>query len=486
MFNLSLRIRLLASYLVLLGLTLGTITVALILLLAARPAPPQPTFNHLSGLIQGLNLRTYLPREAPPTIDEFASALELIAQEQNVRIISFDVRTGTLIFDSNGLRDVDDYPEFNISSRQPTESSNITRVYGNFFDPIDGEEWLFAGIVTTRLGRDGLTLLLAQERPNVSLVEVLNDFGSSLLFPLLQAGLIGLAVAILLAWLISRNIAFPLQHVAAAATAVAEGHFDQRVPISGPPEVRAVGAAFNRMTEQVVAAQQAQRDFLANVSHDLKTPLTSIQGYAQAIIDGAAKDPARAASIIYEEATRLNRMVVELTDLARIQAGRLSMQTSAIDLGEMTAAIAERLRVVAEKKGLTFNVTAPSLPPIAGDGDRLAQVLTNLISNAIKYTPDGGQIDITARVANNGVEVEVKDSGIGIPPEDLPRIFERFYQVDKSRGPRRGTGLGLAITHEIVQAHGGQIRVSSAGVGHGSTFTVWLPSPQMSTIIRRR
>jgi signal transduction histidine kinase len=301
-----------------------------------------------------------------------------------------------------------------------------------------------------------------------------------------QAAIVGLIIAIALAWFISRSIARPLQALASAAPAVAQGHFDQQVPVTGPPEVRAVAESFNRMSGEVRANQQAQRDFLANVSHDLKTPLTSIQGYSQAIIDGAAKDPAQAASIIYEEASRLNRMVIELTDLARIQAGRLSMQTTAIDMGQIVAAVAQRLSVVANKKGLRLDVQAEPMPEIAGDGDRLAQVMVNLISNAIKYTPSGGTVTVQTCLAEQGVEVIVQDTGIGIPTEDLPRIFERFYQVDKARGPKRGTGLGLAITAEIVHAHGGRISVSSAGEGKGSIFTVWFPSPQMSTVVRGR
>jgi signal transduction histidine kinase len=124
------------------------------------------------------------------------------------------------------------------------------------------------------------------------------------------------------------------------------------------------------------------------------------------------------------------------------------------------------------------------MPEINGDGDRLAQVVTNLISNAIKYTPSGGKIRVKTQVNNGGIEIIVQDSGVGIPVEDLPHIFERFYQVDKARGPRRGTGLGLAITQEIVQAHGGTISATSAGAGKGSTFTVWLPSPHLNTVMR--
>jgi signal transduction histidine kinase len=267
---------------------------------------------------------------------------------------------------------------------------------------------------------------------------------------------------------------------------VSGGRFNQRVPIKGPTEVRAVADAFNRMADEVQSEQQAQQEFLANVSHDLKTPLTSIQGYSQAIIDGAANNPVAAATIIYDEAARLNRMVIELTDLARLQAGRLSMQMTGLDMGQLAEAIAQRLSIVAREKGIDLRLETMPMPEIAGDGDRLAQVLTNLISNAINYTPEGGMVTVRTQVANNGVEVSVEDTGVGIHPSELPRIFERFYQVDKARGPRRGTGLGLAIVQEIVQAHGGRIRASSPGENRGSTFTIWLPSPNLTTIMRRR
>jgi signal transduction histidine kinase len=238
------------------------------------------------------------------------------------------------------------------------------------------------------------------------------------------------------------------------------------------------------MSTEVRASQDTQRDFLVNVSHDLKTPLTSIQGYSQAIMEGAADDPAQAAAIIYEEAGRLNRMVVELTDLARLQNGQLSMQMHPLDISPIVQAVAQRIDIVAQKKGLSLSVESPSMPHVNGDGDRLAQVITNLVSNAVKYTPPGGRIHVNTQVNNGGVELVVQDSGIGIPKEDLPRIFERFYQVDKARGPRRGTGLGLAIVQEIVQAHAGTVSVTSAGAGKGSTFTVWLPSPDLKTVVR--
>jgi signal transduction histidine kinase len=139
-----------------------------------------------------------------------------------------------------------------------------------------------------------------------------------------------------------------------------------------------------------------------------------------------------------------------------------------------------------KKPGLTLTVAASPMPLVSGDGDRLAQVITNLISNAIKYTPRGGQVRVSTQVSSGGVEVVVQDTGIGIPAEDLPRIFERFYQVDRARGPRRGTGLGLAIAHEIVQAHGGTLTAASAGPNTGATFTLWLPSAPVKAASGRR
>ena len=341
-------------------------------------------------------------------------------------------------------------------------------------------------VAPARFSEAASILLVAEPRPTVTLQSALGEFSRALLPPLLQAALVGLIVAMVLAYLVSRGIARPLQHLAKAADEVARGKIHDQVPESGPQEVRAVARTFNQMSAEVRASQDAQRDFLANVSHDLKTPLSSIQGYSQAIIDGVAKDPSAAAQIIYDEAGRLNRMVVELTDLARMQAGRLSMKMTALDVGEIAAAVAQRLMVVAQKKNIDLRVETAPMPHIAGDGDRLAQVFTNLLSNAIKFTPEGGTVLLKTGARNDGVEIIVRDTGIGIPQEDLTRVFERFYQVDKARGPKRGTGLGLAIVREIIQAHGGTITVASDGPRQGTTFTIWLPSPQLSTLLARR
>lgn len=491
----SLRSRLFMSYLLLLAISFTVLVLVSLFFLSSRPAPSQLTWQRLELLLPALSnqpaLRNLInePGRATNFMNNFAETNDV-----RVMMLRIDGEDMQVIHDTAAAfspqqaiemrRDVSHKP-----SRVRALSPNAQIVFGDFAN-VDEREWLYAGIYwdinLPRVAADALVLVLAEERPTASLQNVLTEFGSSFLPPLIQAALVGGVVAFILALLISRNIAQPLQALVQAAASVAQGHFDEIVPEKGPREVRSLAFAFNRMSAEVRGTQESQRDFLANVSHDLKTPLTSIQGYSQAIMDGAARNPSAAAQIIHDEAERLNRMVTELTDLARLQAGRLSMKLTALDLSAILAAIAQRLMVVAQKKNIQIYLNTAATPQIAGDGDRLVQVFTNLISNAIKYTPEGGKIWLSTGVKNGHVEIIVKDNGIGIPQADLPRIFERFYQVDKARGPERGTGLGLAITQEIVQAHGGTIRIDSAGEGRGTTVTVCLPSPQMTTLIKRR
>ncbi len=487
-----LHTRLLLSYIVVLSVTLGVIVVALLLFLNARPAPPQRIYQQL-GVTAQTHLRQFLrPRARLITPTEFITQLEEFSTESGIRTILLDVETSGVIFDSSGTfaetqairlqPDNENLSALPAGLRITAEGTTLGITMGGFDDP-NADPWVYVGVIAPRQSGGEAALLYAQPRPTQTLRAALEEFGSDLGRPIAQAAFMGLVVAVFMAVIVSRTIARPLLHIADAARAVAAGDYSQKVPVNGPPEVRTVADAFNQMTHEVQASQKAQQDFMVNISHDLKTPLTSIQGYSQAIMDGATPDPVQSASIIYEEATRLNRMVVEITDLARLQDGQLTLNKVELDLGKIVEAIGQRLAIVAEKKDIDLRVEADSLPLVNGDGDRLAQVITNLVSNALKYTPRGGRVRVKTQVNNGGVEVIVQDSGIGIAKEDLPRIFERFYQVDKARGPRRGTGLGLAITREIVQAHGGTISATSAGENRGSIFTVWLPSPHVNTVI---
>jgi two-component system OmpR family sensor kinase len=307
-------------------------------------------------------------------------------------------------------------------------------------------------------------------------------------------------VALVLGSFIARSIALPLQRLAAAA-----GDYEHRLPETGPPEVKQVATSFNAMLGRVESSQQAMRDFVSNVSHELKTPLTSIQGFSQAIVEGATSDDAarrRAAGIIHQEATRMARLVEDLLDLARIDSGQIIMKKASLDLAQILTGTVERLLPQAAQKQVQLIKKWEPLPPVLGDGDRLAQVFTNLLDNAIRHTPAEGRITISSQVVTdlprprraradlgqpdatpglseqgNFIEVSITDTGPGIPAEDLARIFERFYQVDKSRKRSQGTGLGLAITREFVEAHGGAVRGESVE-GLGTKFTVVLPVPQ--------
>ncbi len=245
--------------------------------------------------------------------------------------------------------------------------------------------------------------------------------------------------------------------------------------------------AFNDMNRRVLATQRSQREFVANVSHELKTPLTSVQGFSQAILDGTANTPeelSQAARVIYDEAGQMHRLVLDLLDLARLDSGTLDLRRAPVDVPALLRNIAEKFTPQAQNAGVSISVDSPALPVITGDGDRLAQVFSNLVDNALKHTPAGGNISLRARVADppsgtgNGtwIQVDVADTGAGIAPEALPHIFERFYQADPSRpgGEKHGTGLGLAIVNEIVAAHGGKMSVRST-LNAGSTFTVSLP-----------
>jgi signal transduction histidine kinase len=272
---------------------------------------------------------------------------------------------------------------------------------------------------------------------------------------------------------------------------VAAGDYNQRISLQGPQEVRSVASSFNEMVERVQASQQAQRDFLANVSHELRTPLTSIQGFAQAIAEGAAAGQAgkEAARVIHRESDRLRRLVEELLDLARIESGQIAFAREPVELGQVLQGVCKRLALRAEGQGVTLQAELPELPVVIGDGDRLAQVFTNLLDNAIKHSPSESVVRLHGEVSRGWVTLHVDDRGMGIPEEELARIFERFYQVDKARGgdEGRGVGLGLAISQEIVQAHGGRIVVQSA-VGDGTRFTVQLPValPEDDTLVRGR
>jgi signal transduction histidine kinase len=327
---------------------------------------------------------------------------------------------------------------------------------------------------------NGRVLLVAAPRPRAA---VLNVFADEFFGPILQAGVIALFLSLILAFALSRWVADPLQQVVSAARNFPTDNMHPVEP-RGPREVQDLTRAFNSMVGRVHASQRSQRDFIANVSHELKTPLTSIQGFAQAILDDTAGTPEarkQAAQIIHDETGRMHRLALDLLDLARLEAGTADLEMSKVDLKVLLRGIIHKFTPQAQNADVALRLdVSDDLPPVTGDGDRLAQVFTNLVDNALKFTPANGGIVLSGRKVGGRMEVSVTDSGIGMESEALPHLFDRFYQADPSRAGgetaagRRGVGLGLAIAKEIVEAHGGKIGVRSQA-GQGTTFEVHLP-----------
>jgi two-component system phosphate regulon sensor histidine kinase PhoR len=259
-------------------------------------------------------------------------------------------------------------------------------------------------------------------------------------------------------------------------------------PAGGERENEAsVVLVFHDITE-LRRLEKIRKDFVANVSHELRTPLTSIKGYVEALLDGAKDDPAASTKfleIILKQSDRLNLIIEDLLELSKIESGGVSLKAEPLELRSVIDRTLSMIKPIADKnRHRLVTVVDPSLPPVAGDEGRLVQVLTNLLDNAIKYTPAGGTITVGAKLAPSignveppvrAIELSVADTGIGIPEEDRPRVFERFYRVDKARSRELGgTGLGLAIVKHIIEGHGGQVWVE-ANHPHGSRFVVRLP-----------
>ncbi|HEX9098602.1 MAG TPA: HAMP domain-containing sensor histidine kinase [Candidatus Dormibacteraeota bacterium] len=293
---------------------------------------------------------------------------------------------------------------------------------------------------------------------------------SDLVPRLLLAGGAALLLALLLALLVSRSLTRPLGKLAAAAEDIAAGHYSRRVGFQGTDEIGKLGLAFDRMAEAVERARRVQREFLANVSHELKTPLTSLIGFSQALVDGSIKtekERARAATVVHEESERVLRMAQELLDLARVEAGSISFHITAVDLGGHLEQGLEIVRPRADARELALELDVPTdVPPVAADPERLHQILDNLLDNAVKYAPAGSTITASARLVGTSVEGVVANPA-GPHPPDPDRMFERFYRADPSRSAAAGgVGLGLAISRELASAMGCRLWAEIDGSGN--------------------
>jgi signal transduction histidine kinase len=294
---------------------------------------------------------------------------------------------------------------------------------------------------------------------------------------LVLAGGVAALFAVAAATIISARITRPIAAMTRASGAMAEGDYDQRVDASGGDEVAALAGAFNQMASQVSRSNRALRQLLGNVSHELKTPLTSIQGFSQALLDGMATDEAEReqfAGLINQEAEAMRALVEDLIYLSSIEAGDLPLALVDVDLDGLVAVGIRRLAFRAQEEQIAVRHDANGAS-LRGDGRRLEQVVANLLDNAIRFSPAGSEVQLSTRANGATVTLEIHNDGEPIPEQDLSQVFDRFYQTDPARSSGAAhTGLGLAIVRELVQAHGGDIAVRSSR-SDGTTFTVRLP-----------
>jgi two-component system sensor histidine kinase BaeS len=316
------------------------------------------------------------------------------------------------------------------------------------------------------VGLPGATLYILPAEPaaDTSHSQVQNSVNRSLLLALLFA----FAFALIAALVLSRYILRPMRALTAAAGRIAEGRFDQRVPLHGRDEIGSLAVIFNTMADRLAHSEQLRRTMVGDISHELRTPLTRMQCQVEAIQDGLAPSTPEAFRHIHEQIRILERLVDDLQDLSLSDAGQLKLNPAPLRIDEM-------IRSVAASQPVQLDLS-PNLPPVLIDSRRIRQVLQNLIDNALRRCPEDATVTITARRQHTQIEIRVQDRGAAIPPEQLALLFERHHRVDDSRTRATGgTGLGLAIVKQLVVAHGGRVWAESAP-GEGATLIFTLPT----------
>ena len=308
------------------------------------------------------------------------------------------------------------------------------------------------------------------------------DFLDRLRWSLLLAGGVGALAAGLTALLAGRYITRRLRAVAESAGAIAAGDLSRRVADVSNDELGELAAAFNRMAESLASQEEARQRLVADIAHELRTPLAVLQAEIEALQDGVTEATAERFASLHEEARLLARLVDDLRTLSLADSGQLSLQRREEDLAGIAERAAAAVAAQAKEKDVRLELAVQdSLPPVGVDSDRIAQVLRNLLSNALRHTQSGGRVALALRAEDGRAVVEVSDTGVGIPPEALPHVFDRFYRADPSRSRATGgSGLGLAIARQLVRAHGGDIAVESAP-RDGTTFRFWLPLSTSAT-----
>ena len=324
--------------------------------------------------------------------------------------------------------------------------------------------------------RDGSGGMLYAVREEPRLIAASTRFLSEFFWQLLIAGALAAAVALIVARWLARGMTQPLRDMAGAARKMETGDYRQRVVTSSRDEVGQLAVAFNRMSSELENLERLRRDLVANVSHELKTPISALRAHLENLLDGVERAQPETLQVMLAQSERLGRLVDQLLELSRLESGDLPLDRSEIPLRPLVSRVMSEIDVTRSRRDVELAQDVPEdLPPVYADAERIYQVLFNLLDNAVRFTPAGGRVRVTAARHNGAVDVTVADTGPGISAEHLPRVFERFYRVDTARSrDEGGTGIGLAIARSVVEAHGGRIWAESEP-GRGSTFTFELP-----------
>jgi signal transduction histidine kinase len=333
-----------------------------------------------------------------------------------------------------------------------------TQLIGQFLSDTPLENGVSINVAGQQVG----TLIVVQEDASpltTAAVTFLSSVNRSILFAAITASLIALLLGILL----FRHFTAPLSTMKAATAEFARGNLSRRIPANSKDELGDLATAFNHMADDLEGAQTLRRRMIADIAHELRTPLTVVQANLEGMLDGVIPADGEHLAILHEESLLLSRLISDLRLLSVAESGELVLEKQSTDLSHFLPGLLDKFKPAALDKDIRLEYEqASELPAVLIDSDRIAQVVTNLIANALNYTPDKGEIKLSASAMENEVRISVCDNGTGIPTGDLPLVFERFYRVDKSRARKSGgSGLGLAIARQLIESHGGQIKAES-------------------------
>lgn len=298
---------------------------------------------------------------------------------------------------------------------------------------------------------------------------------------LTRAAIAAFVSAVVVSVFVTRKVIAPIREMMAASQKIADGQYEQRVKVHSRPddadELSQLAISFNQMAEKLAQTENIRRQLIGDIAHELRTPLTAIQGSMEGLMDGVLIPSDETYQTVYREADRLKRLVDDLQELSRVEAGAYELNRKLVSTSSLVNTTVKRLGRQFEEKGVSLETDlSPDVPNVTVDEDRIEQVLLNLVGNALQYTPPGGKVCISTRYQGGEVYFEVSDTGIGIPAEHIPLLFTRFYRVDKSRSRAGGgSGIGLTIAKHLIEAHGGHIWADSPGRNLGSVFSFSLP-----------